>query len=247
MTDDNGPLSLEYWLALKSLAEPLELMIFTLTHEGDLPSTGNHPKPADVMVIRNGFHGQLADLWDTHVVMRQLRHTARTIPWYGSYMGSGKAVWPPARLSEYKDPVPPLKEGQTDFCAPIQKGTAVAYVPLVRESLYLTCALDIHFLRYGDPGALVTQGGDLDGRLKALFDALRMPNEAEERAGTPAADPCYCLLESDTLISDLSVKTGRLLGRDADPRKRPHLARLTIDVTVKVLRVMEQNQCLIGD
>jgi hypothetical protein len=72
-----------------------------------------------------------------------------------------------------------------------------------------------------------------------------MPTESEEKAGgTPTADPLYCVLESDTLISDLSVKTGRLLG---ERTKKAHAVRLTIDVTVKVLRVRNENQCLIGD
>ena len=87
------------------------------------------------------------------------------------------------------------------------------------------------------------QGGDIDGRIKTLFDALRMPSEEEEKVGgTPTANPLYCLLESDSLISDLSVRTARLLG---DRTKKPHAVRLT-DITIKVLCVMDQNQCLIG-
>ena len=87
-------------------------------------------------------------------------------------------------------------------------------------------------------------GGDLDGRIATLFDALRMPDPKHEYRGeTPTSDPLYVVLEDDVLISDLSVKTGRLLGVRTS---KPHAVRLTIDVTVKVLRVTDINECLIG-
>jgi len=238
------PLLLSYWEALRRLAEPFELMKFTLIYDGDLPTTGNRPKPPDVSRIRNEFHDQLADLWDSHIVLRQLERTARTQPYVGGFFGGGQIVYSPSELPDYKEPVPPLKPGQTDFCAPIQVPNSAAYKPLIRKSLNLACAVDILFLRHEDPGSLVLQGGDIDGRIKTLFDALRMPTEAEEKAGgEPTANPLYCLMESDSLISDLSVKTGRLLGQRT---KKVHAVRLTIDVTVKVLRVMYENQCLIG-
>jgi len=195
---------------------------------------------------RNQFHDQLADLWESHIVLRQLARTARTVPNPGAgYWASlENPVWSPAALPDYNDPIPPLIPGQIDFCAPIQVPNSAAYVPLIRKSLNLACALDILFLRHEDPGSLVLQGGDIDGRIKTLFDAFRMPSEEEEKVGgTPTANPLYCLLESDSLISDLSVKTGRLL---ADRTKKAHAVRLTIDVTIKVLRVFDQNQCLIG-
>ena len=84
----------------------------------------------------------------------------------------------------------------------------------------------------------------MDGRLKTLFDALKMPNPKDEYKGhAPIADPLYVVLEDDALISDFSIKSGRLLGRGA---KRKHEVRLTVDITIKVLRVFDQNQCLIG-
>jgi hypothetical protein len=118
------------------------------------------------------------------------------------------------------------------------------FIPLVRHSLYLACAVDVLFLRHEEPFSLMRQGGDLDGRLKTLFDGLRMPGPNDEYKGhTPTADPLYVVLEDDALISDFSIKSGRLLGRGA---KKKHQVRLTVDVTVKVLRVFDQNQCLTG-
>lgn len=66
----NAPQPLEYWGALRSLAEPFELMKFTLIYEGDLPASANTSKPVYVGRIRDAFHDQLADLWDSHIILR---------------------------------------------------------------------------------------------------------------------------------------------------------------------------------
>jgi hypothetical protein len=108
----------------------------------------------------------------------------------------------------------------------------------------LACAVDVLFLRHEEPFNLMRQGGDLDGRIKTLFDALKMPDPKNEYIGLdPTADPLCVVLEDDALISDISIKSGRLLGNRT---KDKHAVRLTIDVTIKVLRVFEQNQCLVG-
>jgi hypothetical protein len=136
-------------------------------------------------------------------------------------------------------PNEPLREGFIDLCEPIEKGNH-GYIPLVRKSLGLACFLDIMFLRQEDPGELVLQGGDLDGRIKTLFDALRVPDVDLAQA----KNPTYCLLESDTLIDGFRVSTGRLLMSEIN---HPSEVRLTIEVTIKVLRVGSWNQCLMGD
>ena len=89
------------------------------------------------------------------------------------------------------------------------------FVPLVSPSLNLICELHIFMLRPESPGALITQGGDIDNRLKTLFDALRMPKKESElpkdAVVAPDEDPFFCLLEDDNLITGVSVKTDRLL------------------------------------
>jgi|HubBroStandDraft_4_1064222.scaffolds.fasta_scaffold215058_3 hypothetical protein len=88
------------------------------------------------------------------------------------------------------------------------------------------------------------QGGDLDNRIKTLFDGLKMPDPADKYVGeVPTADPLCVVLEDDALISDISIKSGRLLGNRAKDKRA---VRLTIDITVKVLQVIEQNQLLLG-
>jgi hypothetical protein len=76
------------------------------------------------------------------------------------------------------------------------------------------CSLDILFLRRHDAGSLIANGGDIDNRIKVLFDGLRMPGNDAELGGLliePDEDPFFCLLEDDALITRVSVETDRLL------------------------------------
>jgi hypothetical protein len=237
-----SPVPKSYWEALRQLAEPFELMKFTLIYDGDLPSAGNSCKPIPASRIRNALHDQLADLWEGHIVLRQLARTARTQRQPGGFYGMSD--YGPAQLPEYRGPIPPLLDGKTDLCAPIEVPKVGAFVPLVRHSLNLLCAIDVLFLRHEEPFSLMKHGGDLDGRIKTLFDALRMPDPKHEYVGDdPPDNPLYVVMEDDALISDFSVKSGRLLGGDT---KKKHAVRLQIDVTIKVARVSSQNQILIG-
>ena len=82
------------------------------------------------------------------------------------------------------------------------------------EWFQVACALDILFLRRDGPGSLVKSGGDIDNRLKVLFDALRMPQTCDEVCGDSPAldeDPFFSLLEDDKLITKVQVETNWLL------------------------------------
>ena len=92
------------------------------------------------------------------------------------------------------------------------------FVPLVVNSAHfrLICELDIRFARRDTPGDIV-HGGDLDNRVKTLFDALRMPgpdtlyelpSDAEPMKGET---PFLCLLEDDRLITKFTVASEKLL------------------------------------
>ncbi|HEX3431654.1 MAG TPA: hypothetical protein VHT03_12290 [Rhizomicrobium sp.] len=216
-------------------------MKFTLIYDGDLPSSGNRPKPIEASNIRNHFHDQLRDLWDSHVVLRKLARTARVHEGYGEDIAATNrnTKW------DYRGPIPPVRRGYIDLCAPIFVPSAnTSFVPLIRNSLHLASALEITFLRHEEPFALMKNGGDLDGRLATLFDALQMPNPKHEYVGSqPTENPLYTVLEDDALISDFSIRSGRLLG---ERTRKPHAVRLQVDVTIKVLRVTDDNQSLIG-
>lgn len=88
------------------------------------------------------------------------------------------------------------------------------FVPIIHRAHELACSLDILFLRRERPGAIVQHGGDLDNRLKTLFDALRMPYDVAELRDIEPNTPderLYCLLEDDALITRVAVSTQQLL------------------------------------
>ncbi len=101
------------------------------------------------------------------------------------------------------------------------------FVPLVFDEQRLLCHLDILFLRPGIPGAALN-GGDIDNRMKTLFDALQVPEGA---TGAPGADETlfFVLLEDDRLVTKVTVETDQLLeatGPDVGPKD----ARLVLTV-----------------
>lgn len=106
------------------------------------------------------------------------------------------------------------------------------FVPLVTKEHAVFCHLDILFLRSGPPGSIVF-GGDLDNRLKTLFDALRVPHNENELPPNAVPDEdervFRCLLEDDSLITGHSVTTDRLL---AAPEKQDDV-RLIIQVQIE--------------
>jgi hypothetical protein len=117
------------------------------------------------------------------------------------------------------------------------------FFPLVRETFALHCGLKILFLRREPPGK-VYQGGDMDGRIKTLLDALAMPQHREQVFPTDAPDdPIYCLLEDDSMISGIHVETERLLGMS---NQAADYAKLTIEVEVRVRQATVYNQPFLG-
>lgn len=175
-------------------------MKFTLIYDGDLPA-GDSSRAVYASKIRNELHHQMADLWDSHVVFRALRHTARSpIYYYEAPMRHDPEKT--RKLMEFEGDPPPLEPGQHDFCTPIPIPNVGNFMPLVRHSLYLACAVDILFLRHEEPFKLLKHGGDLDNRIKILFDGLRMPDPKDQYVGEkPTADPLFVVLEDDALIS----------------------------------------------
>ena len=114
-----------------------------------------------------------------------------------------------------------LDEVQTLRPSIIERLGPFRFAPLVSSKYDLVAAIELLFLRPEPPGRLITQGGDIDNRLKTLFDALRMPRvEAEIPNGDlPRSDedPFFCLLQDDALITEIDVKTDVLLEPTALP------------------------------
>jgi hypothetical protein len=185
-------------------------MEFRLTYEGPLQPIGNKARPKHVHAIRQRFHSQLRNFWQTEPYLKFAAHSDR---------GSGR-IHPVVRLSDY------LAEQYERF--------GFNFVPLVTKDIRLYCGIDVLFLRPEPPGHLV-QSGDLDGRIKTVVDALTMPQQKEQVADTLPGEgekPFYCLLADDKLISKVSVETDMLHEPVSNPPDKFD-ARLVIKVTLK--------------
>lgn len=82
-------------------------------------------------------------------------------------------------------------------------------------------SLEILLLRPGALGNILSGGGDIDNRLKTLFDALQTPTVLQcrdlEPPGTGPSD-VYCLMSDDKQIRAVSVRTQQLLDVPPDSR-----------------------------
>lgn len=222
-----------------NLSCPVEVMQFNLVYRGPLPASANKPKPKDARDIRDALHPQLEYLWQTHAALERLRSTAR-VP-----MNRDATLFGPSQAGPFDpvlDPSSPLPAGYRDLCEP-QIQESINHIPLVRKSLDLNCSLDILFLRHEDPGSLVLQGGDVDGRIKTLLDALSKPKIEMQRKYRSKHTTLYTLLENDSLVSGLNVSTDRLL---VPPSQGINEVHLIIKVKVWVLRLGPWNVCLMG-
>jgi hypothetical protein len=111
------------------------------------------------------------------------------------------------------------------------------FLPLVSAGRNEVAELQIIMLRPGQPpGYIIGEGGDIDNRLKTLFDSLRMPKDNNEipldDKPADSEDPFFCLLEDDILIINLSVATDRLL----EPCKSDSYVKLIIRIQIKSIQ-----------
>ncbi len=117
------------------------------------------------------------------------------------------------------------------------------FVPLVTRDLELLCSIEILYLRYGKSGQVLTMTGDLDNRLKTLFDALRMPTNTSELGSfidpEDGEKPFFCLLEDDLVITRAAAESDMLLA-SADPPD-PNYAHVIITVRIRPGRVTAAN------
>jgi len=167
-------------------------MEFRLTYDGPLTAfrddgaavKARAPEKHD---LRRQFHRQLKHLWQVHPNLCDLR------------------------ISREAD-----KPSEVERIAKNWVENGYRFVPLVRRDNHLICKVEVLMLRPGGrlPGDVIQQTGDIDNRLKTIFDALRKPRSAAELAGsTPSQgeDPFFVLLEDDALITYAAVETDTML------------------------------------
>ena len=93
-----------------------------------------------------------------------------------------------------------------------QRDTTIFY-PIVSQKIWTIAELDILMLRPGNPGSIWAGGGDIDNRLKTLFDSLKVPDAGTQHFHDGQTS-VFCLLQDDKLITRVSVETDRLLDPD---------------------------------
>ena len=205
-------------------------MKFRLTYEGRLQGNGTAKHKHE---IRKAFHPQLKRLWEVE-------------PNLSAWKLGDPDIW--------KDDKWTLRAGSAVRAAanPAWQDLAEQYsrtnfrfVPLARTSAGLSVGLDVLFLRPEPPGGII-KSADIDNRLKTLFDALRMPTNADELGGYTAdlgEDPFFVLVEDDRILSHVSVETDTLLEPTPAANKQflTNDARLVITVTIRPYKVHMDN------
>ncbi|MGO8709360.1 MAG: hypothetical protein ACLQMG_16930 [Terracidiphilus sp.] len=227
-----------------STDEPLEgeFVEFRPLYEGPLVAANKGKTRApEKQALRSHFHKQLAQLWSANpnlLRMAQLQgyYAASHIPggtpdsFIAVAQQPGIYVGALASLSE-KENLDYAKAGLNHLGEKWDR-LGFKFVPLVTEDLCLQCSLEILFLRPSDSGTLI-HGGDLDNRLKTLFDGLRLPENLDEVAGAvpgPDETPFFCLLQDDKLISEVKVTTDNLLLLPNEREPKPNDVFLAITV-----------------
>lgn len=203
----------------------LDLVRFTLTYDGPLPSGGNSSHLPIKQKIRQALHPQIRNVWRNYPAFDENELLQLMVREQAGLFHRGRFT----------------------------------FVPVVCRHLHLFCDLDILLLRRESPGAIVHRG-DLDNRLKILFDALRAPRELGELKGLKyprpkgrpmtlrsgrLPPPFFCLLEDDALIAGLKVDTAQLF-EPANSHNQNHV-RVLIRVLVKLSRLTKANMAFIGD
>lgn len=86
----------------------------------------------------------------------------------------------------------------------------IDYIPLLAKKMEPIVSLDILLLSHHKESHLLKRTGDIDNKLKTIFDALSCPLDEQVKEYLEQAE-CYCLLEDDNLVTRVSVETDRLL------------------------------------
>jgi len=177
------------------LDELEEVMEFRLTYDGALMADGGGATHKHE--IRKVFHKQLKHLWTIQPILQH-------------WLKPNSA--PPIRVEGNA-----LQQSGKSYLESLGDNFNIGnyrFAPLATEAKLAIVSLDILFLRSGKPGSIM-KSADLDGRLKTLIDALRMPNQVNEVGEYTSPDedekPFYCLMEDDKLVGNIAITADVLL------------------------------------
>ena len=199
-------------------------MEFRLIYQGPLPAercedrltvgAGGYGRATDKHKLRKLFHPQLRELWRQHPDLRKQSVSKYVV----SKTPHNMVNYPGPDVEEVvpvtNDSPHPLAKTWVEHLANNYQRCGGRFVPLIREDSGFTCDLEVLFLRRDNPGNLIANGGDIDNRIKVLFDGLRMPKSLSELGDFKIEadeDPFFCLLEDDKLVTKVAVTTDRLI------------------------------------
>jgi hypothetical protein len=209
--------------------EPIEsedLMEFRLLYVGNLFATGATKTRADHKhELRRQFHPQLRRLWE-------INKNLRLLACHSALLDRGQSTeWPWLKRPEVEESW--FKAG---IAVMGKNWSRVGYqfVPLITSKIAVRCSIEILLLR-PEEERFIFGRGDIDGQIKTLFDALRMPADLAEAGGIGPQedeDPFFCLLEDDKLISEVHVTTDQLLLLPAERKVRANTCAVVLHVKV---------------
>src|SRR6266496_4510283 len=146
---------------------------FQLTYDGPLHAASQkNTRSREKHLIRKRLHSQLEKVW------KRLHPATPRSP----------------VLDNFSSTYGTTTEGVNKLLEPIER-ERFRFMPIVRSAEQRVCELDILFMRREEPGYVIVRstsgeesGGDLDNRIKTLFDALQVPDENQAALLTPAPD-----------------------------------------------------------
>lgn len=167
---------------------------FYIEYEGPVPSQNKGNKLIGTHQIRQCFHPQLAKLWEN-----------RLGPIANPPLRDDPAWYEQARkyLDETSGKVTPER---------VRKRSKFRFLPIVSSLENLVCSLDITLYRREEPGSIIV-GGDLDNRIKVVFDAMSTAQHADQLTNISpkhGEHPFFCLLQDDSLITAYKISTLQL-------------------------------------
>jgi hypothetical protein len=119
---------------------------FRLIYEGPLRANGDRREKHS---IRRGLHPQLAELWERQSPLSEVKRSSR---------------------STESPEQPRITKSGLDLVADKFQRSGFRFAPIVTKELELVCGVNILFLRRESPGDLIRSGGDIDNRIKTLFE-----------------------------------------------------------------------------
>jgi hypothetical protein len=165
-------------------------MKFRLFYEGPLYSDNGNPgaeKLKTKIDLFCAFDRQLRKLWETNDYLKT-----------GETSGPGLDGYVETNLPKFQPENKNVKG--RNFC------------PLARKNLHLNCKFSFLVMRQ-DKTSGFFQKGDIDNKVKFLIDCLRVPSPEQFQNGdwNKLPDPCFVVLEDDSMITQINVESDQLL------------------------------------